>query len=1558
SGRATLADVTGDGLPDRVFVQSGQVYYKSQLNSVGFKSGKDSLRRFSAFLRDRGDQYGVTLGANVGGHGSLGGNYGTHRTTTYLADVNGDGLPDVVSSGGARAAVRVQPPFNMEFDGCGLPRITSSAGYYPEISMTSVPSVPEDEDSPFPSYDLVRVWRYNGDGLEASTGNAVYSAELTDVLVPGAAASTDTVIISVELYDTNIQTQSAQMTLLQSDMLTIMNPSVNRNLTCSLSYGDMLFFRARSLHGRQVSHLLRWNPRVFCADTVRDPNTLLFPDAETAGRCQLLQGDGLFVCPFAGTVSYEDNLDLNGFSDVPVCELWHNRTLKMSSSTSGVVSLSFNVSEGDTLKFLFRCGSNVDLAGHAWRPKIHYTYICYDTVVPTPPVLVQVDNPEAFMYWPLPGYEYWNGYIGDQSFVQYAGGYTVRLNSPSYASDSLTFVVKSGGNTVLSHLFTLASDVVSVQLQQGDCLECYVPEGKDAGKFKYNIPFKIRGPQGTADVGVRYRESAELLYGRFYGGWSQFQYRHDDLALMDMAKLGRLAAAAASTSGFSQEIDNLVGECNSNEGDTNKLHTVAETNNPLYNNVFVNKIFDCLPLTANGETRRHEGICPNSWIKGDTISLGCLPTAMQVTEEDARDTAYNPDEQVADGGGSASGQRSGSGTTFDTKATDKVSRTLGASASGGAWKVGANSSYSTTKTVRDFMDLNGDGVPDFIDKDNICYSLPCRSDGKVRWESGWRTVFGGKCSSRSYSFSTGAGYTAQKEELLEITRNSNRGGHTIVSGGSVSGNASTAWDHTVLAMVDMNGDGLPDKVDNRGNVCLNTGYGFMPPRQWNNLNRIGKRFSATGSANAGLNNVYNNASALKASYSGGVSLTVSVNSEEWTLADMNGDGLPDLVHRNTSGGITYQLNTGSFFEGRSRVWKQNSIADMLWGTSATISASLKATFGGSFFGCKVGGTPSLDGSVTHTNSRLQISDFDGDGIPDLLKSTGSGELKVRHARLGRTGLLKTVTNPLGGSVTMDYGLTQANVYHSRRWVMTKVMTHDSLPGDGCDSTRTCVSYAYGYHDRAEREFLGFAMVTVSSLDGNGDTLGRSVRYYDNRSVHAKGSLLCEAVLGRVGQAYRTYHVTTCTYTTDSVGVRMGGTRAVFPKLTRRQTCHYDENGHPKITAWETFEYEDTYGNVTRQRQGADGSWSGKQIQPTVDANISYHVQYDNNHCVNRVSSVEIPEYKKRTTEVDNKGHYTVFRDYYDNTHSLATRLQYDQYGNVTTMRGPNTTVHYTYDSYVHSYPTAITDTFGISSGLQNYDFRFGIPRTVVDQAGSRMLYSLDEWGRTVSIQGPKELAAQVPYTIRYNYTGREPAPSGSTHQRAVSMAMTEHYDPQHPSNPIKTYTYCDGLGRIVQTRKEAAVNGVDKLVVSGHTVIDALGRTVASYYPTETNLGDTVFAFVPDQSAPASTVTYDVLDRPLVQTAPDASTTTFQYGFDSTYNDTVLFSTITTDANSHSSTELKDAGGRPRAVQASGQPYVHFIYDHVGNNTNVRSSVADDWERNYTYDWLGRRLTY
>ena len=50
--------------------------------------------------------------------------------------------------------------------------------------------------------------------------------------------------------------------------------------------------------------------------------------------------------------------------------------------------------------------------------------------------------------------------------------------------------------------------------------------------------------------------------------------------------------------------------------------------------------------------------------------------------------------------------------------------------------------------------------------------------------------------------------------------------------------------------------------------------------------------------------------------------------------------------------------------------------------------------------------------------------------------------------------------------------------------------------------------------------------------------------------------------------------------------------------------------------------------------------------------------------------------------------------------------------------------------------------------------------------------------------------------------------------------------------------------------------------------------------------------------------------------------------------------------------------GKPWVIHPSGQQPVYFNYNPVGDNTKVYSSLPNDWERNYTYDLLGRRLTY
>ena len=49
---------------------------------------------------------------------------------------------------------------------------------------------------------------------------------------------------------------------------------------------------------------------------------------------------------------------------------------------------------------------------------------------------------------------------------------------------------------------------------------------------------------------------------------------------------------------------------------------------------------------------------------------------------------------------------------------------------------------------------------------------------------------------------------------------------------------------------------------------------------------------------------------------------------------------------------------------------------------------------------------------------------------------------------------------------------------------------------------------------------------------------------------------------------------------------------------------------------------------------------------------------------------------------------------------------------------------------------------------------------------------------------------------------------------------------------------------------------------------------------------------------------------------------------------------------------------KPWIFHSAGQPFVYFDYNAAGDNTRVYSSIANDWERIYSYDLLGRRLTY
>ena len=102
-----------------------------------------------------------------------------------------------------------------------------------------------------------------------------------------------------------------------------------------------------------------------------------------------------------------------------------------------------------------------------------------------------------------------------------------------------------------------------------------------------------------------------------------------------------------------------------------------------------------------------------------------------------------------------------------------------------------------------------------------------------------------------------------------------------------------------------------------------------------------------------------------------------------------------------------------------------------------------------------------------------------------------------HSAIGRTNMLKQVTNSLGGRFTLDYEHT-APTYGlpGGKWVMSSVTVDDGIHDDG-PLMMTRFAYSDGMKDRHEREFLGFGKVISKSIDTEKATQSFIVRQYNS-----------------------------------------------------------------------------------------------------------------------------------------------------------------------------------------------------------------------------------------------------------------------------------------------------------------------------------------------------------------------------------------------------------------------------------------------------------------------------
>ena len=759
--------------------------------------------------------------------------------------------------------------------------------------------------------------------------------------------------------------------------------------------------------------------------------------------------------------------------------------------------------------------------------------------------------------------------------------------------------------------------------------------------------------------------------------------------------------------------------------------------------------------------------------------------------------------------------------------------------------------HGTSKCYLDSFDLNGDSYPDIVKSGgSVQYT---NMDGSMG-SSISTGAFSGirENSSDSWNLSSAIpGGVQPTMKIIQILGGGEPAGQQNASPSpeiSLGGSLGHGETDTTADFVDVNGDGLPDRVTGSGEtVRLNLGYKFGEAQSYISG---GFRMERSATRSASVSGGYDSYG-----YGGGVSISTTYSATEKTLVDVNGDGLPDIVSKDvdtkvgvksTGNLLKVAYNLGTSFSGVAD-WNGMLGEPIQYNESGKTSGNVSLTYKFPVFAfiAWLGFlNPNIAGSYGSTDGKTSavFTDVNGDGLPDHVTP---GRLSSAINQTGRTGLLKSVTRPLGGSIALDYERTRnTQDMPQSRWVLTKVTTDDGMAGidaEGTHSFATSYTYEDGKYDRGWKDFYGFKTVTETMADNS-----TVVHTYLNTSVFNKGLETetihkdkDEFVWSKIDNEY-------------SYNLIIDG-QCYFPALISKTTHYYEKEETGSIYQKQSYTY-DTYGNVTAFTEEAAGT-------DTVRATITYHDPKEN-YVVAIPSQIKVNDgsgdtYRQRGANYDYKGNMTS-HTVYTKEGKITTVLTYDAYGNITSVTYPTPGTErdkqyeefYTYDTETNAYITQVTDSFGYASGAR-YDMRFGTPIVSVDMNRNSMYYMYDEFGRTVSVTGPYDTGGSP--SVRYDYyakTAGRPA-----------MCVTKNKAYYLTNNYIETYTYADGLGRIIQTKKTGEKDGAPGLVISGKKLYDAMGRVEYEGKPRfNANDGHAYYVYNLDEET-STEYTYDDAGR-------------------------------------------------------------------------------------------------
>ncbi|UVS78199.1 SpvB/TcaC N-terminal domain-containing protein [Actinokineospora sp. UTMC 2448] len=1530
SGLLALIDVDGDSLPDKVFRDGGQVKYRRNLAGPGGTPRfSDDARALALPGIQSESSNSVTLGVE-GYAGAVAAQLDYvntfSRTTQYFADVNGDGITDLVNGTTVlfgRLGDGGVPVYGVSGDtpvpiGAGQVDTDGLLGDYAADQERLIDS--------FPLLDSVRRWVAPYDGQVRVTGGVRLAPETA--AERDASTTADGVRVAIqhegaELWAQRIEAEDdAEYAPTGVDAITV-------------SRGQRLYFRVQSAFDGGLDEVV-WNPVVSYvgAPAGVDVNGLAHHTFDAARDFTLAGRSAEVTVPLTGTMRLSGDLVKKAATtdDVtvvitrdgaPVFE----QTLAANATGTIPVTGDIAVQKGQKLKWRVRVDSPIDVDQVEWIPRAHYTEAegVDRLTAPDGSPLVVVHPPYDLDIYPV------NGLTAPQA------AYVVPADGQLDVTPALTF--DFGGETPTARVaFTVKRrgalagkgffDIVAGQVTAPAPLAVDAQEGEelffDFSTTSPTLRDALTGSSVTVDGSAAphafHSAAVEGAFPQPYRGWATIGYNGN----RDRAGQPIVQDDLVIDESFADQLpDSVDPQAQKDEFAADPRITPPKV----------------APFSPSPQAKRWSA-GEHNWVARDRSSssrLGVESISLPKPEDFAGATAVprlSRSEQIS----------------------------LTGSVGGGVGSLGGSIATGDSTGEVDFVDLNGDQFPDVVGAGGVQYTdmvgglgatRGATPDGAVRRSE---TVSGNaSAGSAARTIGTGRGHASPPGHAAANSAQSGNDMPPLGVGGTIGGSdADTAFD-----LIDINGDDLPDRVYEDGRVALNLGYRFGAPETWRNPAAVNDGGGSHFGLNIGFNTDFYG-------FAGGASYSEGSSSASATMMDLNGDGLMDRVFAGTP--ITVALNTGNGFE--PAVPFHGSLTGLNGDQNAKLGGGVYFTFGICFTAVCVVINPGADISTGAARTEQSIRDIDGDGFADHLASTQDDELTVARNKTGRTNLLRSVKRPLGGSMEFDY-TRDGNTYDlpQSRWVLSRVAVDDGHPGDGPDVQLVTYEYAGGHFDRLEREFLGYATLTERHRDpADGDAVLRSVeRAFHNDSHYTRGLVRSERTLDAAGRPFvETEHTYQLRDLSGAPADAASTTATIFPALVRTDRRYFEGAPNPGLTTFVTMDY-DAAGNMTRRLDTADAGPADD-----VETRVGFTAEdaaCQASHIIGTPKRIEVigggQLMRHRESTVDcASGDVTQVRARLADGSEAVTDMTYRDDGNLTSVtrpvnkHGQRYRLDYTYDQVVGVHVESVTDSFGYRS-LATYDLRFGLVETTTDFNGHQVRNTYDAAGRVDTVTGPYE-AAENRVTIDFEYHPEAPVP----------YAITRHVDRQADGtvrqDTIDTITFVDGLRRQVQTKKDATVHTgpdtppADVMTVSGRTVYDTLGRPVALSYPVTEPKGPANAEFSPAvDPVPPTRVAYDVLDRKTSTTHPDGTVDTTEYGFGADRSGTQRFQMVTTDANGKSKRTYDNVRELTTSVQefnpAGGQPVIWTSYDH--DPLGQLTAVTDDQGNATTaeYDLFGRR---